>query len=139
MSAQVNINRLVFELNHKAETTEGLPIDFVYVAACAREAIINLYAVLKAAQRHQQILPLEPPAGFAELENTRVLARRQALRDALEAVEDVRQANRGDRDMILRRAAIVAIEHLSTNPLCWGGIQLEERSCPANGTKKTAS
>jgi len=138
VDAQVDINRLVFELNHEANEEGALPIDFVYVAACAREAIIHLYAVLKSAQRRQEILPLEAPPGFVELENAKTLARRQALRDALEAVAEVRQANRGEREMILRKDALVAVQSLSANPLCWGGIHLEESPCPANGTKKTA-
>jgi hypothetical protein len=64
---------------------------------------------------------------FVEAENIKLLARRQALRDAIRAVEGVLQANKGERVLIRKKDAISAVAGLTCNSLVWGGVFVEEK------------
>ena len=62
---------------------------------------------------------------FVEKEKIKNLTRRQALRDAIAALEKVEQANKGERVLIRRKDAIRAISSLTCNGLGWGGVHDE--------------
>jgi hypothetical protein len=68
--------------------------------------------------------------GVVERETIKHLARRQTLRDAIDAIERVTQANNGERILIRKKDAVAAITHLSSNALVWGGIRAEEGKQP---------
>ena len=62
-----------------------------------------------------------------DLANAEKRGYRRGLRDAIEAVEKLKQENRSRyRILIRRKSAIYAISKLSTNSLVYGGDRCEE-------------